>query len=761
MGGLVEDIWDGIVSIGDAIWDGVTGIAGELWGAIWDGILNPILEPIVGLFGFEDETIIQVQVITQRYFPDEPKFVPTLIRNIITSVTESTDLMDEVRIGLINNGITSGRKFYNYGKLGESRTPTSTVSDGYVFGTPTISKTYGDLSVDELSTVLLTFHSGATSLTYNLYSFGKIEIVSDDPWKYWGYFQLYENYPDWDQATKTYWDGTEDLTYIKTQYNAELDYWEVLLHNELSEPTLLPIATPSDPAKLNMIVEYEVVDGIDDGLTAFWIYDTTSGDYPQLEQDPASIAPPSDFKFMPVVPLKADSQYLDADKNSQEYLTTKTMLNYIGIETDSLISAVKENPDADLVVDAFVSFGANLYDDDQSINKYLFAFFTSVASDVAVSKSKYEEDIANPSVQYPAYNAIAIKEQNFNLAYQFNYIHIEELTGSVGSINWVNKTINYSGTRVKENPTSTVVFTVQTGVNTYTKVTVFGLSIIHLVTSTTGAIRTKAFGIVSPTSTTDEDVRAQKNFIIPISLEILNSYGSVSDKEKVLYRSICFRIYAELITELAWYETESFLTFLNIIITIAAFVFFGPEGGYTVSEVVKQVLIQIALQYALELVLKSTDNEFIKALAYLAYLYGSAKNWGQDMFALTDPAVALRTVQAAGDFYLNIESTDLLAELEDFQQMKDEMQSEIDRVSELIEMPEGIGNVLAWIKTDKILHYEPPSNFFARTLETNPGAKTLNVITTFYDRMLQLPELDPRLDGTSIIFTGEQETVAS
>ena len=760
MGNVVEGIVDGIVNIAEGIWNGITGLAEELWSVVWDEILNPILEPIVGLFGLTDETVVQVQVTTQRYFPDEPKFVPTLIRNILTSVNERTDMMDEVRIGLLNNGVVSGRKYYNYGKLGESRIAGSDVGDGYVFGVPTIVKTYGTSNTDELTTVLLSFHTDSTSLVYNLYRYGKIDDSPNaDPWKYWTYFYFEENDATWDQSAKTI-EAHETLTYQYTQYNETTEVWEAIFTDSVPDNYAYTIPDPTDYNNQNIVAIYTITGGTDDGKQFIWIYDATSGDYPALEQDIPDTNPSVGFQFMPVVPLKANGDYLDAAPTSQEYLTSRLMLDYIGIGVDSLIAAVAENPDEAQVTDAFIHFGANLYDDSQPVNKYLFAFFTSIANETNVSKASYNADIANPAVEYAPYNAIAILEENFNLAMQFNYIDIENLSGNVGSIGWVNKTINYTGTKVKFHTTDTVVFTVQDSVNTYTRMTVKGLNLIHLVKTSIGQAKTKAIGIVDPTSTTAEDVRAQKNFVIPVSMATLNYYGSLPDKEILLYRSICFTVYSEQITYLEWYETEAFATFLQIVIIIVSIATMDPTK-LTWTELIKKVLIQIALQVTLEAVLRATDSDLIKALAYLAYAYGSMKNWGQDPFALGDPAVALKWVDATGKAYLQIETDDLLAEVEDFQQLKEEAEAELDRVSDLIDMPSGIADVMTWIQTDRILHYEAPDQFFTRTLDTNPGVKTLSTINTFFDRMLKLPELDPRLDVNRIVFMEDQETVTT
>ena len=768
MTGVVDFVFD----VADAVWNGVTSIAEGIWSTLWDEILNPILEPVFGLFGFEDETIVEVQVVTQRYFPDDPKFVPTFIRNIITSITERTDLMDEVRIGLLNNGYSSARKAYYYAKLGESRVPTSDVGDGYVFGVPDISKSYGSFDTEALDEILLSFHYAPPYLTnsieYNTLFFGDVIRQDIDPQRYWAWFYMQENDASWDQALLSIDVGGDSYTYDSTSYNSGLLVWEILFYDTatgLIPHIVNPSIDPPDSQTLHYVVIYETYTSTTLDGTYIWIYDATSGVFPQLEQEVDGLVTASaGWQFMPVIPLKADGAYLDDNKTTQEYLTTRVMLRYLGINLDDTIAAIKENPNAAQVTDGFVHFAAGLYDDNQAINKYLFSFFYNIASNSAVSKAQYEADLANSKVTTAPFNAIAFKEQNFNMVLEFNYIHIETLTGNVGAINYVNKTINYTGAKAKQHPTDNIVFTVQDSPTTYIKVTVYGIAMLHIVSTSIGILKTKAIAMVNPASTTDEDERAKNNLMIPISLTSLMSYGSILDKETVIYRSVKFTIYAEQITELEWYETEAFADFVGIVITIASIAmgdFSGQTGAQIAKQIIKQVLIQIALQYALKLVFEATDNKFIRALATIAYAYASGWNAGLDMKALTDIRVVLTYVDAVGKGWLQMEADDLLAEIEDFEQLKEEAEAELDRVSDLVDWDTGVGEVLTLVQQNRILSYETFDGYYARTLETNPGVQTLDQIRDYYDRALQLPKLNPTVDTTNIVIDVDEDTVTT
>ena len=60
--------------------------------------------------------------------------------------------------------------------------------------------------------------------------------------------------------------------------------------------------------------------------------------------------------------------------------------------------------------------------------------------------------------------------------------------------------------------------------------------------------------------------------------------------------------------------------------------------------------------------------------------------------------------------------------------------------------------MLIYLKADQILHNETPSDFFARTLDTNPALKGLTVIQDYHTHKLTLPELDPRRDTLAQTF---------
>lgn len=866
MGGVVSDIWDVVVNLVEAVWGIVSDVVDAVWQAVWDNILNPILEPLFGLFGFEDKTVVETQVTTQRYFSSD-EFIPTLTKAIIRSTTDNVELFSEVKLAILNNVTTSSKKYYYYGFIGDSRTGGSTVNDGYVNGTPTGKYSYQDTNVSDLRTILTGFHSGASNVTLLEVEFGDFAVGAVDTYRYWSWWQMEQNEPTWNHGSKTwiesnynttpcyipasftegfYWEGIVDTV---SYYDATVDLlaaqlppaWEaisadytnatlntvnwpylgnslqaevVIDYENLTVPTSTTIlidqiactATPPAGATVvcgytaadveicptptlvtatwnyvdttinggnldinftgtygsrvitvifpdltrNYIVEYQVIGGTDNGKQFIWAYDTSTGVYPQIEQqyDGALV---DGYAFFPIACLKRNFAYVNASKTTQEYLTTKKLLGFIDIDLDASIDAIKSNVSDANVTDAFVLLAANLYDDNQSINKYLFGFFAAIANQSNVNKAQYDSQIG--SVTNAPYNIVGIEEQNFSLAIEFSYIDIVSKTGNVGPINWVNKSIQYTGTKVKNHYTDRVVFTVQDTPTSYTEMTIQGLVIAHFVSTTIGTIKSKAFRI-TPTNPASGayDKNSMDNFCFPLSSAIFNYFGNISDKETVIYRSVRFVVYAEQITYLEWYETPEFVEFFGIVLQIAAVIiaFYNPEAGFELWALVEQVLIQLALQVALELVLKSTDNEFLIYLAYILYAAGSAMNAGFSPFDLGDPAVALSFVDSLAKSYMRVDTIAFEEEFEDFTQTRKEYEEELERAESLLEAPSEFAQLITYLKSDLVLNYESPDEFFRRTLDTNPGVRTLGTIESFYTRMLRLPQLDPRMDTGNI-----------
>lgn len=495
------------------------------------------------------------------------------------------------------------------------------------------------------------------------------------------------------------------------------------------------------------VADYTITGGSQDGQTLTWYYGLSEGTYPQLADNSAYDDTLEDgYQFLPVVCLKKNFAYIDSNTSSVDYLTTRYLCKQYDISLTAMIDAVKSNTAEADVTDAFLVIGANIYQDNHAVNRYLLAFFAAMSPQCGVTKSDWDAAIANPAIVDAPYNALAIREQHYNFVVQFNYIDIQLKEGTIGYVGYTQKDINVATTKTKNQTDSSITIRLQYNASQYYEMTVRGLSALHAVRSTIGQVKTKAIAM-------SNDASERKNFTIPVSRAVWLEMGNMQTKEELIYRSLHFVIYAEQITHLEWYETEAFADFFKIVIIIVSIALAIPTGGQSINwgQLAINFLVQLALTEALKLVLASTDDPTLRAIAYVLYAVASSYNYGNNGFELQfDSAAMLNTVGAVFNGMKEFELAGLKEEFDDFTEAYDKIQEELKKAEDEGPMSP-YADLVTWIKTEQILHYETPDQFYRRTLNTNPGLDSISLLTKFYDNMLELPRLDPRVDTTDLM----------
>jgi len=115
MGAVVEIIEDII----DIVEDVVEGVV-EAVETVWDDIVMPLLEFVVGIFGIEDETVVQVQHVSQKVYPSTTDLEEDALVKIALEYTKNS------AIALISpfnkyTKVAQGKidGYYNYAEEGE------------------------------------------------------------------------------------------------------------------------------------------------------------------------------------------------------------------------------------------------------------------------------------------------------------------------------------------------------------------------------------------------------------------------------------------------------------------------------------------------------------------------------------------------------------------------------------------------------------------------------------------------------------------
>ena len=234
---------------------------------------------------------------------------------------------------------------------------------------------------------------------------------------------------------------------------------------------------------------------------------------------------------------------------------------------------------------------------------------------------------------------------------------------------------------------------------------------------------------------------------------------------KLMYHSIRLVVNSITIEELEFYETKMFRTVLKIAIVVATIVITvttGPQNGATFWEAttaalaalatvegIKALVINLIINWVIGRVSAyvinklQIDNQVLGAIvaAVAAYITTVGLNFG-GVTNLTSAQQLLTAVDAANigaQLSLQIEYNNLK---EDYEEFVAPIQEELDELEEKLELLES-AKVLgpeAFLKVGPSYYTTfSPTQFFQKSLLTNPGVLVLDQIPTFVDRALDLP----------------------
>ena len=194
MGGVVDAISDGLNTIGNvlsdalsAVWEGITNI----WGLLWDNVLNPILGPIMGFLGFTAEDVVTVAVSYHPLYNNAD--IWSFKDNVVlkSALQKRGSVSDTIRRIILKGQHTSYRKYYSYGKK------------DYYYGLPTLELAAGaNLGVNNFLSSLWQVYCGnygyVFDSTLTTYPMNMIDSASNPldtvNTSFWVNYHLFYNY---------------------------------------------------------------------------------------------------------------------------------------------------------------------------------------------------------------------------------------------------------------------------------------------------------------------------------------------------------------------------------------------------------------------------------------------------------------------------------------------------------------------------------------------------------------------------------------
>ena len=547
------------------------------------------------------------------------------------------------------------------------------------------------------------------------------------------------------------------------------------------ETSVLPVEVPQFLLEFYYTIVYYVTST--PTATKLWIYRLEEGTYPSLQTEDVTGATDT-MQTLPIITLREEFTSVNADILSERYITSKKILDVLGvIGLDDMIAQIETNPDIATIQDAFILFGAGLYSSDLGTKSYIFNLFQTMSLIPGYDKATFDA-LSEPDKSKSGF-VYAIKEQRYNTTIAFNYAENEYITGSIGAVDTVVFTFDIqpnteAGTIIIKVPAvpatetepeipavtetsdglvnSRLIIQYQLNVAQYIEVTIAGLTLATFISTIGDRVNAKIMELVDPTDPLKQAER--DNFIIPISYRMLDE---LPNKEviQILYAGLHLVIYAELSTDLEYYQTPEFLQFVSIAIKIVALliVIFSVGTGAPLSAYLlaigQAILTSVVIGAALNLIIRSGGSDLAKILAFIAVLY-AAEQGGTYLFGSVETTTAeaiLKGVNAVS-MYVSADTSFKLGELvssqeeEALRQAVTTADDKAKREESGLYDSEGVIDLLNTRSIAVLNTYETPDQFYERAGTTDVADIVLNYADEYVDNNLDIDNIRPFNSGT-------------
>jgi len=333
----------------------------------------------------------------------------------------------------------------------------------------------------------------------------------------------------------------------------------------------------------------------------YWFYNHNDGTY-DIEPQSESL---HDLEMLPVVILRKDGQFVNTDKSSQTYLTTKRIMEFLSFDVDQFIDNIASSPGADVdsISDAYVHFSMMPANTDPTVSKLLYHSFYNII----VTNGLYSE--------LEEYNAI-FKEGDVNNSIVWTkHTYDQNIEGSVTTVgeynHYVQKTVEGSILYLRYQKSSGL----------YDMLSVYNLN-------TLTSIEYNGYHQVATASLWNKDTNSvDESFGIALSWLVFSKL--TAQEQTGVYKWVCrMDLYSLTVTELRWYETSAFADLFQIVMIILAVVTFGQTLVlYGIIAAATQLLISYAIGELIVFVAEKTGSAVLAAVVgFIATVLTSGKS---------------------------------------------------------------------------------------------------------------------------------------
>lgn len=488
--------------------------------------------------------------------------------------------------------------------------------------------------------------------------------------------------------------------------------------------------------------------------TQYWYYDALSGVYPELDLEST---PLDATQFYPVIVLRSEKHTFTEAADGTKYTEGKEALSLLGIDFDTVMDAIHENPDIGSIEDTTIQFMVNLETKDPTELDYLWQYFKDLGS---VNLGNLFGKSGNPQ---PSRVQLLVSSPAFYYA-------------STAAI--LEETI-YPGTIIERSEIvkNTTYITRPDGL--YNGITFSGMDILYLrkqLTSTTySEIVVAEFGMsyfAGPDYVSHGRNRAvggglhdigtefYRPMHIPINKQTLHRFTNDPVKRNNLLKyTLSMFIATRDVEDYEWYETKFFgelilaiaivvsvVTLQPSLVTIASAASLYAAAELTFLLIAEYYLLGLAVDFTLDFLVKELGLEetfWIIAVAVITSAVTKGTNatsltalpWAEDLMK-----TSMLFLNSLGN-PIQDELLDIQTDAEDFLKSAEERQEELEAAESLLDT--ATIDPLTIIRPPVMRGFEEtPEQFYNRTIHTpNPGVMSLDVIRNYVDNSIRLPTI--------------------
>lgn len=687
----------------------------------------------------------------------------TVLNSVVASVAQGGNIADDLVANMVDGTSLKARAAVNYAK------------NSYYLGLPQGALEYGAGSDVLVIPILNALLDKQVSILYNVVDLADPHLLSA------GHLL---NTRDWDETTNIVSNpitvppvGSSAVTLKDAVFSGNPD--EILITYDYTDDQAVPqtqsetISVPGLEEKgLYYHVAYVTLDatGTVDSETQYWSYKVSSGLYPQLDALPEVAESP----YYPVVPLRRHNVDItrEENRNSAQYLTSRTLLKKLGIDILNLAEGINANPDIAEIDHAFVYFGVDISTTAQSGLKYLYEYFNYMAGKEFSSKADFDAWEAGSQAAAPPMNRIKIQDSDLRIDIGYLYIETDVVVGNIGKVNFVDSiytpetdltatawTTVEAGDDYIQKPytvylvnSDRMTFRKQITPTTYATVMVRGLNhISHVYGSHT-------------VDTTLVDAQDPDNsaFMIPLNRFVVGRL-TLKDENELMYEATAIMFNSYKTVKAKWYQT-GFFKFAMIVVAVAATIMAPWTGGSgmqaalaigmtagTTAIVIMAVMLNLVIAFTVsklfEILVKEIGMQNALILAVLLVVASIANKGvpGSTSWIPGAPTAA-QLLQVSNGLLAGVSSavedemSDLIDAKGEFEDYSKEEMSRLEAANDLLETS-GIIDPWDYIanRPDFILD-ETPDEFYTRTIHSgNIGVAAIDAIGEYVNLQLQLP----------------------